>query len=234
MNIVVTGASRGIGYELAKSFLADQDNRVVAVARNRTKLERLNEEITGLKGNSRLNFLSFDLSQENFSDILIPFIVEKLTKVDVLVNNAGLMINKEFTRLSDEDFDRLFNVNVKSVFKLVKDLLPYFGSPAHIVNISSMGGVQGSAKFKGLSLYSASKGALNVLTECLAEELKDKNIKVNSLSLGAVQTEMLSEAFPGYRAPMQPTEMVRFIKDFAYNGHRFFNGKILPVSVSTP
>ncbi|HDO26992.1 MAG TPA: SDR family oxidoreductase [Bacteroidetes bacterium] len=234
MNIVVTGASRGIGYELAKSFLAEQGNRVVAVARNRTKLERLNEEITGLKGNSRLNFLSFDLSQENFSDILIPFIVEKLTKVDVLVNNAGLMINKEITRLSDEDFNRLFNVNVKSVFKLVKDLLPYFGSPAHIVNISSMGGVQGSAKFKGLSLYSASKGALNVLTECLAEELKDKNIKVNSLALGAVQTEMLSEAFPGYRAPMQPTEMARFIKDFAYNGHRFFNGKILPVSVSTP
>lgn len=234
MNIVVTGASRGIGYELAKSFLADKGTRVVAVARSVDTLEKLSEESSRLKENSCLSFLSFDLSQDNYSDVLIPFIVEKLTKVDVLINNAGLLINKEFNQLSDEDFDRLFNVNVKSAFKLVRELLPYFGSPAHIVNISSMGGVQGSAKFRGLSLYSASKGALNVLTECLAEELTDTNIKVNSLALGAVQTEMLSEAFPGYRAPLQPPEMARFIKDFACNGHRYFNGKILPVSLSTP
>ncbi len=234
MNIVVTGASRGIGYELAKSFLADEGNRVVAVARNSDKLEILSEESSRLRANSRLDFLSFDLSQNNFTDVLIPFVVEKLNKVDILINNAGLLINKEFIQLKDEDFDRLFNVNVKSVFKLVRELLPYFGNPAHIVNISSMGSVQGSAKFKGLSLYSASKGALNVLTECLAEELKDKNIAVNSLALGAVQTEMLAEAFPGYHALLHPDEMARFIKDFAYNGHRYFNGKILPVSLSTP
>ena len=117
---------------------------------------------------------------------------------------------------------------------MIRDLFPLFVKDSHIVNISSMGGYQGSAKFPGLSVYSAAKGAVAVLSECLAEEFKEQGIKVNALAIGAVQTEMLSQAFPGYMAPLQPDEMAEFIMDFALNGHRFFNGKILPVSVSTP
>jgi len=83
-------------------------------------------------------------------------------------------------------------------------------------------------------LYAASKGALAILTECMAEELKGRNIKANCLALGAVQTEMLAEAFPGYEAPVKPNEMASFIKNFALNGHHVYNGKILPVSLSTP
>ena len=97
-----------------------------------------------------------------------------------------------------------------------------------------MGGFQGSAKFAGLSAYSSSKAAVVGLTECLAEELKDKDIFVNCLAIGAVQTEMLSEAFPGYEAPVSPKQMAEYIFDFAIKGSQFYNGKILPVSSSTP
>ena len=117
---------------------------------------------------------------------------------------------------------------------MIQALLTLFPKQSHILTISSMGGLQGSAKFSGLSLYSASKGALAVLTECLAEELSEQEIKCNCLALGAVQTEMLSKAFPGYTAPLNPEEMAEFIVEFALHGHRYFNGKILPVSLTTP
>lgn len=234
MNIVVTGASRGIGYELAKKFASNAENKVFAFSRNAEKLEQLAAEISGLYPESEFFWKSFDLSSGNILLEIIPFINDRAASVDILVNNAGLLVNKEFSRMSDDDFDRVFSVNLKSAFKLTRDLLPYFSDGAHVVNITSMGGVQGSVKFPGLSLYSASKGALGILTECLAEELKDRHVKVNALAIGAVQTEMLSEAFPGYNAPLDAAEMARFIHDFAINGHHFFNGKILPVSSTTP
>jgi NAD(P)-dependent dehydrogenase (short-subunit alcohol dehydrogenase family) len=104
----------------------------------------------------------------------------------------------------------------------------------HIVNISSIGGFQGSVKFPGLSAYSSSKAALVCLTECLAEEFKDKNIAFNCLALGAVQTDMLNEAFPGYKAPVSASSMASFVTDFVLKAHHFMNGKIIPVSLSTP
>jgi NAD(P)-dependent dehydrogenase (short-subunit alcohol dehydrogenase family) len=128
----------------------------------------------------------------------------------------------------------MFDVNVKAAFKMVRLLVPFLNKGSHIINISSMGGFQGSVKFAGLSLYSAAKGALNILTESLALELTENKISVNALALGAVQTEMLSAAFPDYEAPLKPDEMASFIKDFALNGHKVYNGKILPVSLSTP
>ena len=105
---------------------------------------------------------------------------------------------------------------------------------AHIVNIGSMGGFQGSSKFPGLSAYSASKAALHTLTECLAQEFTEQGIKVNCLALGSAQTEMLEKAFPGYESPVMAFEMGKYIADFALTGHRFFNGKVLPVAVTTP
>jgi NAD(P)-dependent dehydrogenase (short-subunit alcohol dehydrogenase family) len=164
----------------------------------------------------------------------LPEILKRMNKIDILVNNAGLLIHKPFELMEEADFDQMFQANVKSAFKLTKCLFPYFSENAHIVNIGSMGGFQGSMKFPGLSLYSASKGALAILTECLAEEFKERKIKVNCLALGSAQTEMLDEAFPGYRAPLSAIEMATFITDFSLNGHRWFNGKILPVSVVTP
>jgi len=107
-------------------------------------------------------------------------------------------------------------------------------SGSHIVNISSMGGFQGSAKYAGLSYYSASKAALACLTECLANEFKEYGISMNCLALGSVQTEMFEEAFPGYKAPVDVKQMAEFISGFALTGHKFFNGKILPVAVGNP
>jgi NAD(P)-dependent dehydrogenase (short-subunit alcohol dehydrogenase family) len=118
---------------------------------------------------------------------------------------------------------------------MIKNLLPLLkAGNAHIVNITSMGGYLGSAKFNGLSHYSASKAALAILTECCAEEYKNDHLSFNALALGSVQTEMLGEAFPGYKAPVNAEEMGEFIANFAINGNRFFNGKVLPVSMSIP
>ncbi len=230
MNIVVTGASQGIGYEIVKKLLNDSEHNVFALARSKKKLESLKKYSLG----STYTYYTFDLLKENYKKDLIPEITRALGKVDILINNAGLLVNKPFTELTNKDFDDLFDTNVKSIFKLIRDLLPHYSKNAHIVNISSMGGYQGSAKFSGLSLYSASKGALGVLTECIAEELKYQNIKANALALGAVQTEMLSEAFPGYEAPVKAEEMAGFIIDFAMKAHHYINGKIIPVSLSTP
>lgn len=234
MNIIVTGASRGIGYETVRHLSGDANHTIIAIARNRSGLLKLRQEVEDSGGLAAIHIFSFDLENGNFEDVLLPLILGKMDKIDVLINNAGFLINKPFEQMDTVDFDRIFSMNVKSIFFLTKVLLPFFSRDAHIVNIGSMGGVQGSVKFPGLSLYSASKGAVAVLTECLAEELKERGIRVNCLALGAAQTEMLTEAFPGYKAPLSPSEMARFIAEFSLQGQRWFNGKILPVSVSTP
>lgn len=234
MNILITGASRGIGYEVAKKFALKTGNHVIVVSRNEQLLNNLVKECKQENPRTRIFPLVFDLEKGDFEKGLYEPVQKEFPSIDILINNAGLLINKPLLESTDEDFDRMFNVNVKSVFKLTRALMPLLFENAHIVNISSMGGFQGSAKFPGLALYSSSKGALAVLTEAMAEEFKDKKIKVNCLALGAVQTEMLAEAFPGYTAPVNPKEMARLITDFAINGSTFFNGKILPVSISTP
>ena len=234
MNIVITGASKGIGNALVRRLAADPSHHIVAIARDAEKLNALAEECHRQNSEAHVHPIAFDLLTPEYTFGLIPKILETFKSIDVLVNNAGLLIKKDFAAFSDEDFDALMNVNVKSVFKLTRSLLPYFARPAHIVNIGSMGGIQGTAKFPGMSLYSAAKGAVAVLTEALAEELSERKISVNCLAYGAVQTEMLAQAFPGYTAPLTPENMAEFVAWFATHGHQFFNGKTLPVSSSTP
>ena len=197
MNIIITGASRGVGFALAGYFIKDKSNKVLAISRNISTLEKLKIE-SGEKSN--LNFIGFDLRSGNYKN-LISDINETLGNVDVLINNAGSIVNKPIQEIDDDEFERVFDVNVKAPFKLVKELMSCFNDPAHVVNITSMGGFQGSVKFPGLSVYSASKGALNVLTECMAEELKEKRVFINSLALGGVQTEMFSEAIAASSNP---------------------------------
>jgi len=234
MNIIVTGASRGIGFETVKNFAQDRQNNVFAIARGKGGLEKLKQTCRNISGIDNVHIFPFDLLQGNYPAILVPEILRIMNNVDILVNNAGLLLHKPFENMEESDFDLIFHANVKSVFNLTRHLLPHFSKNAHIVNIGSMGGFQGSAKFPGLSLYSASKGALAILTECLAEEFKGRQIKVNCLALGSAQTEMLEQAFPGYKAPLSAGEMAAFITEFSLRGHQWFNGKVLPVSVSTP
>jgi len=128
----------------------------------------------------------------------------------------------------------VYRVNVIGVFALTQLVLPHMPKNGHVVTISSMGGVQGSMKFPGLSAYSSSKAAVITLTELLAEEYKETGPSFNVLALGAVQTEMLEEAFPGYKAPTTPEEMAAYIAEFSLNANKFYNGKLLQVSNSTP
>ena len=234
MNIIVTGASRGIGYETVKKFCKETGNTVFAISRNKDNLLVLQNECNSLNPEAGFAYQAFDLANDDLQTGLIPAVLRQMKTVDILINNAGLLINKPFEELEEKDFDRMFTTNAKSVFRLTQALLPYFSKKSHVINISSMGGFQGSAKFPGLSLYSASKGAVAVLSECMAVEFKDKGIAVNCLAIGAVQTEMLAKAFPGYEAPLTASQIADFICDFAQKGHQFFNGKILPVALSTP
>ena len=234
MNVIITGASRGIGYELVKQFAGDGAHHIYAVSRNLGNLEKLQKECFKQFPNAMVIPVGLDLSKGSEITDFAGVLTSKNVSIDVLINNAGALVNKSFDTLTEEDFDHVFDINVKSVFRLIQRVKPFMKAGSHIVNISSMGGVQGSAKFNGLSVYSASKGAVAVLTEALAEEFKADGICVNCLALGAVQTEMLAEAFPGYKAPLQPTEMAQYIFSFAKNAHQFYNGKILPVSLSTP
>ena len=234
MNIIITGASRGIGFELVKTLAKHKQNHIVAISRNGKALKELVAECLRLYPDAKVTPYEFDLNQFEF----YPFFVQRLEtfihKCDILVNNAGKLVNKPFNKFTLSDFDDTFNVNIKSPFFLIQALLPLLNKGAHVVNISSIGGVQGSKKFPGLSAYSASKGALAIFTEALAEELAEQEIKVNCLALGAVQTEMFAKAFPGAKAMQNPAQIAHFIADFAISGQKYFNGKVIPVSMSVP
>ncbi len=227
MNIVVTGASRGIGFELVKQF-ANAGHTVFCLTRNLEPLKVITHP--------NLKSISTDLTSRDSMNEAVAFIKKEATHVDCIINSAGSLVNKPYESISYDELQNVYQVNVFAPYYLIQQLLPILGnkSKSHVVNISSMGGFQGSAKFAGLSAYSSSKAAISGLSECLAEELKEKNISVNCLAIGAVQTEMLEEAFPGYQAPLSPKQMAEYIYDFALKGHQYYNGKILPVSSSTP
>ena len=223
--IVVVGASRGIGLEIVKQF-AKKGNTVFALSRDIEKMKKAFDAF------SNITPLTFDLSKNVLDQI--KGISTQIGAVDILINNAGYLVNKPFDSISHEEFQLSYQINVIGVMETVQGFLDSFHPEAHIVNISSMGGFQGSVKFSGLSTYSTSKAALCSFTELFSEEYKETQLSMNCLCLGAVQTEMLQEAFPGYEAPTTPAEMASFIVDFAQNGNRFFKGKIVPVSLSTP
>jgi len=225
--IVIVGASRGIGAELVKLLAQNKEHRVIALSRNTSEMQRQFEGI------DNVDFYSFDLSKNVFQQASSVF--SDLQKIDVLINNAGYLVNKPFPELTEEDLQKSYQVNVIGVIETVQAALQTLNAKgAHIVNISSMGGFQGTFKFAGLTAYSTSKAALCSFTELFAEEYKESTIKMNCLCLGAAQTEMLEEAFPGYQAPVSAEKMAEFIADFALKGHQWMNGKIIPVSLSTP
>lgn len=230
MNIIITGASRGIGFETALHLAKNPQVKILVLSRNEQKMR----ELAAAAPLQNIDWLKYDLSKPNKEALLKKLNTWK--SIDILINNAGLLLNKPFAKLTDKDWWEIFEVNVFGISRLIRFLLPQLAAEggAHILNLGSMGGVQGSSKFAGLSAYSASKAAVANLTECLAEELKTDNIAVNCLALGAVQTEMLAEAFPGYQAPVQSGQMGEMVAWFATQGRQFFNGKILPVSISTP
>jgi NAD(P)-dependent dehydrogenase (short-subunit alcohol dehydrogenase family) len=232
--IVITGCSSGMGASTAEYLAKYTDTLVIGIARRKEMLIQLEKEISTVEPVGKFIPLVFDISENDHFDDLVSEIKKHAPLISGLINNAGVLLKKPFKEITPEDFGLIMQTNFKSPFFLIQSLLPMFEPHSHIVNIASMGGVQGSVKFADMSIYSASKAALVNLTECLSVELAHKKISVNCIAPGAVQTEMLEKAFPGYQAPVTPGEMGEYIGSFVLTGHHFFNGKVLPLSVSTP
>lgn len=223
--VIITGTSRGIGFELAQQF-ANSNFQVLALSRNQKPLDNLNQK--------NITTLSVDLCNQNDLEKVSTYLQKNWQDVDILIHNAGYLINKPFENLTKEDFLRVYDVNVFGVAELTKICIPYLRKGSHVVTISSMGGIQGSLKFSGLAAYSSAKGAVITLSELLAEEYKTQEIAFNVLAIGAVQTEMLAEAFPDYQASLKASEMADYIYNFATTANKFYNGKVLQVSNTTP
>ena len=223
--VIITGTSRGIGFELAQQF-AKNNFQVLALSRNKKPLDDLQ-----LKN---ITTLSVDVCKQEDIEKVSNFIQKNWKEVDILIHNAGFLINKPFENLTKNDFLRVYDVNVFGVAELTRICIPFLKKGSHVVTISSMGGIQGSLKFPGLAAYSSAKGAVITLSELLAEEYKNQEIAFNVLALGAVQTEMLAEAFPEYQASLEADEMANYIYNFATTGNKFYNGKVLQVSNTTP
>jgi len=214
--------------ELVRLF--SQQHNVYCLSRNIDPIEKYKNEVGD---SNRIKFLQFDFESLNTIELNSFLTIEN--GIDILINNAGYLVNETFGQISESNLRRMYEVNVLGPFRLMQIVLPLLRKDnSHVISIGSMGGVQGSVKFPGLSAYSSSKGGMSILTECLAEEYKESNIKFNCLALGAVQTEMLNEAFPGYEASVSAKEMAQYIYGFALNGPRFINGKVISVSNSTP
>ena len=222
-NIIITGTSSGIGFELVKIF-SKKNHRVLALSRNNSKLRDLN-----LEG---VHAVDFNLNYHDYFEI--NQFIKSVKKIDVLINNAGYLVNKPFSQTTLEDFNLVYSTNIISVAMLIKKTIDYMEKGSNVLNISSIGGIQGSVKFSGLSAYSSSKGALNILTEMLAEEYKDQGIHFNALALGSVQTKMLEKAFPGFVASSSAEDMAKYIYNFSTEGYKLMNGKVISVSSTTP
>ena len=218
-NVIITGTSSGLGFELVNKFIAENYN-IISLSRSTCSIK-----------SSLVEHCNFDITNPKSISELKKLIQSKYKTIDILINNAGMLINKPFVELSKKEFISVYDVNFFGVIELIQEILPFFKSKSQIINISSIGGINGTNKFKGLSAYSSSKGALNILTEVLAEEFKETGPVINSLCLGSVQTKMLEQAFPGYKAQVQPREMANFIYDFSQSGGKVFNGKIIPISL---
>jgi len=217
-NILVTGASRGIGRATALE-LVHLGARVHATSRSEFNLDGCTAHV--------LDHTIAD-SVKRFAKSLGG------TLLDGIVLNAGALVTKPFGELTSKDFQAMALANWSGPALLVQELLPYLAPGAHVVFISSMGGFQGASKYPGLLAYATSKMAMAGLAECLQAELGPESFVFNSLYIGAVQTEMLSEAFPGYQSPVTPETMGSAVAHFALFGHKTQAGQVIPMAMSNP
>jgi 3-oxoacyl-[acyl-carrier protein] reductase len=231
MNIIVNGGTRGIGKEIVLLLAKEKGNKILVTGRNMNALKRL---ASGAKNKNivicTIDLSVFDGQQKSF----LKSVSTEFKNIDILINTAGSIVVKDFMKFSNDRAREMMEINFFGPASVIRTVRPLMKKGAHIVNISSMGGYQGSSRYRGLSYYSASKAALSCLSECLAEELKGNGIAINCLALGAVQTEMFEEAFPRHKAPVSAKEMAQFIVYFSMNGNKYFNGKVLPVTVGNP
>ena len=213
--ILVSGSSSGIGFAICEES-KKQGHNVIGISRN------INSQATELGIRSH----SVDVTNQNQINELVNNLTSENITIDILINNAGLLIKDKFRDTTDDTFKKVYDVNVFGLANLTRALLPIINTDGQVINISSIGGVNTSKKFPGLSAYASSKGALITLTEVLAEEYRSRP-RFNCLALGSVKTKMLAEAFPGYEAKIMPDEMAKQILDFAFDQNNTRNGEII-------
>ncbi len=213
--ILVSGSSSGIGFAICEES-KKQGHKVIGISRN------INSQASELGVRS----YSVDVTNQNQINELINNLTSENIIIDILINNAGLLIKDRFRDTSDDMFKRVYDVNVFGLANLTRALLPIINKDGQVINITSVGGLNKSKKFPGLSAYASSKGALITLTEVLAEEYRSRP-RFNCLALGSVKTKMLAEAFPGYEAKITPDEMAKQILDFAFDQNNTRNGEII-------
>ncbi len=213
--ILVSGSSSGIGFAICEES-KKQGHNVIGISRN------INSQATELG----IRSYSVDITNQNQINELVNNLTSENITIDILINNAGLLIKDKFRDTTDDAFKKVYDVNIFGLANLTRALLPIINTDGQVINISSIGGVNRSKKFPGLSAYASSKGALITLTEVLAEEYRSSP-RFNCLALGSVKTKMLAEAFPGYEAKMMPDEMAKQIIDFAFDENNKSNGEII-------
>ena len=213
--ILVSGSSSGIGFAICEES-KKQGHNVIGISRN------INSQAIELG----IRSYSVDVTNQNQINELVNNLTSENITIDILINNAGLLIKDKFRDATDDAFKKVYDVNVFGLANLTRALLPIINTDGQVINISSIGGVNTSKKFPGLSAYASSKGALITLTEVLAEEYRSRP-RFNCLALGSVKTKMLAEAFPGYEAKIMPDEMAKQILDFAFDQNNTRNGEII-------
>ena len=213
--ILLSGSRSGIGYAICKEA-KKQGHSVIGISRS------INSELAALD----IKSYSVDVTNQNqINDLVSNLTLENIT-IDILINNAGLLIKDRFRNTTDDSFKKVYDVNVFGLANLTRALLPIINNDGQVINISSIGGLNNSKKFPGLSAYASSKGALITLTEVLAEEYRSRP-RFNCLALGSVKTKMLAEAFPAYEAKIMPDEVAKQILDFAFDQDNTSNGEII-------
>ena len=227
--VCITGASKGLGYALVQTFLKESNFQIAAITRNG---EELRKQLESEEERERVHIIEANIGVDSGRREVRDHI-NTMPELRILIHNAGKLIFKPFLEITEKELKDIYNVNFFAPFHLTQQLMPLM-SRAHIIHISSIGGVDGSLKFGGLSAYSTSKAALNCLTEMLSEEFKETENSFNCLALGSVATEMFAAAFPGASASATPEIMAKYIFHFALQAPEVMRGKIISLSRSNP
>jgi 3-oxoacyl-[acyl-carrier protein] reductase len=187
---LITGGTRGIGKAIAKRFAKEEYNLVINYVSDKTDLEKIEEEIKQGK-QIEITFIKTDVTNMHDCESMVKKAIEKNEKIDVLVNNAGITKDNLLMRMSEEDFDKVIDVNLKGTFNVTKNVIPYMMKQrkGKIINISSVVGVSGNA---GQCNYSASKAGIIGFTKSIAKELASRNILANAIAPGFIETDMTS------------------------------------------
>jgi 3-oxoacyl-[acyl-carrier protein] reductase len=228
---LVTGSTRGIGKETALLLLQKEFNVIIS-SRSQQSVDIVIQEIHDKFPSKKENILGLkcDVSQQSDVKSIVDVSVKRFEKIDILVNNAGIVYYKDIMNTTEEEWNKTIDTNLKGVFLFIKEVLPYMlenKSYGIIINLSSGAGKSG---FPNLSAYCASKFGVIGLTESIAKEVADNNVKIMSICPGGVDTKMIEDIVGnGYNLSnknlMKPEQVANKIYDMIFNQKDYYNGQ---------